>query len=173
MPTTLEKLAETTGRLLKEERLTVVTAESCTGGGLGYWITSVPGSSAWFERGFITYSNLAKIELLGVNPETLSQFGAVSAETAREMAEGALKKSTASVSIAITGIAGPSTGGDASEKPVGTVWIAWSSRNRFATKALVNIFPGDRQAIRDHSIYFALDQLAQFIKRQPVTDGQT
>src|SRR3990167_5136864 len=114
----LEPLAKELGTTLKPRGLLLATAESCTGGGLSYWITSVPGSSDWYERGFVTYSNAAKIEMLGVRSATLEKFGAVSEEIAREMALGALAHSKANVSIAVTGIAGPD--GGTPDKPVGT-----------------------------------------------------
>lgn len=141
---------------LTNHRLKLTTAESCTGGGLSYWLTSVPGSSAWFDRGFVTYSDDAKLAMLSVRPETLSQFGAVSEQTAREMAEGCLKHSLADLSIAITGIAGP-TGGT-SQKPVGTVWIAWASKKK-PTQAIRYLFSGDRQAIRLSAIAKALEKV--------------
>jgi nicotinamide-nucleotide amidase len=140
----------------KSNDLTLVTAESCTGGGLAYWITSVPGSSAWLERGFVTYSQAAKQQLLGVKIETLKNFGSVSEETAREMAEGALKQSEADISIAITGIAGPD--GGSVNKPVGTVWFGLAKRD-FQTTAWVEIFSGDRQAIRLQAISRALKEV--------------
>lgn len=145
---------------LKKNGLKLAAAESCTGGGLCYWLTSVPGSSAWFERGFVTYSNEAKIDMLGVSSLTLDKFGAVSEQTAREMAEGALKNSRADVSIAITGIAGPD--GGLPNKPVGTVWIAWSGKP-FTACAEVNIFTGDRQQIRLQSIEYALRRLDKLV----------
>src|SRR5579862_4607452 len=123
--TTLEQLAKEVGERFKSRGLKLVTAESCTGGGLAYAITSIPGSSAWFERGLVTYSNISKEELLGVNPGTLATFGSISAEAAKEMAEGALRHSQAQISIALTGIAGPE--GGSLDKPVGTVWIACAS----------------------------------------------
>ncbi len=147
------------GEQLKDLNLKLVTAESCTGGGLAYWITSVPGSSAWFDRGFVTYSNAAKEQLLGVNAMTLNTFGSVSEQTVREMAEGALQQSTADISIAITGIAGPE-GGSVS-KPVGTVWIG--STNKIQTISLLRIFSGDRQSIRMQSISDALDIILETI----------
>jgi len=131
----------------------LATAESCTGGGLAYAITSIPGSSVWFERGFVTYSDAAKQELLGVNPQTLAQFGAVSKEVAIEMAEGVLKHAQAQVSAAITGIAGPD--GGSKEKPVGTVWFAWSAQGK-ETKTLLVHFQGNRQEIREQAIETAL-----------------
>jgi nicotinamide-nucleotide amidase len=156
----LEKLAQDIGSALKLQNLQVATAESCTGGGLAYWITSVAGSSAWFERGFVTYSNQAKIELLGVNAKTLEQYGAVSEATAREMAEAALKKSQAAISIAITGIAGPE--GGTKDKPLGTVFIA-IARHNCLTDAALHLFQGTRQSIREQTIQKALEQLLKLI----------
>lgn len=149
-----------TAKKLKSTGRTLATAESCTGGGLSYWLTSVPGSSDWFERGFITYSNAAKIEMLGVTAQTIEKCGAVSEKTALEMAEGALQHSHANLSIAITGIAGPE--GGSTEKPVGTVWIAWSGDN-FNTITQRSIFNGDRQAIRLAAIIKSLDNLLNLI----------
>ena len=160
MKTTLLQLASHLGHALKNRNLKLVTAESCTGGGLSYWITSVPGSSDWFERGFVTYSNAAKIELLGVNPNTIEKFGAVCEQTAREMAEGALRASPANISIAVTGIAGPQ--GGTTEKPVGTVWIAFVS-DFFPTQAQVEVFPGDREAVRNSTIEQALTKILEII----------
>lgn len=154
----IEKLAEEVGAALKHRHWKLVTAESCTGGGLSYWITHIAGSSDWFERGFVTYSNAAKVEMLGVNACTLESHGAVSEQTAREMAEGALQRSNAQISIAITGIAGP-TGGSA-QKPVGTVWIAWAGRH-LDMKTALEIFSGDRQAIRLGAIKKALEGLLE------------
>lgn len=162
MINTIKKLVLDVSKELTQHGLKLVTAESCTGGGLSYWLTSVPGSSDWLERGFVTYSDASKVEILGVNPLTLETAGAVSEQTAREMAEGALSKSHADISIAITGIAGP-TGGS-SEKPVGTVWIAWARRD-VPTLAEVTIFPGDRQEIRLRSIASALEKLLEIIKK--------
>src|SRR5579862_749278 len=106
MKTLIEQLAHQVGEQFKSRGLKLLTAESCTGGGLAYAITSVPGSSGWFDRGLVTYSNRSKEELLGVKPETLAAFGSVSAQVAQEMAEGALRHSQAQISIALTGIAG-------------------------------------------------------------------
>jgi len=157
---TVKSLVLATAQVLKQNHLTLVTAESCTGGGLSYWLTSMPGSSDWFERGFVTYSNAAKVEMLGVNPKTIEEFGAVSAQTVREMAEGALHHSHADISIAITGVAGPA--GGSPEKPVGTVWIAWAKKST-ATQELVQLFPGDRQTIRLHAIAKALEKLLEIV----------
>lgn len=146
---TLEQLAKEVGDSLKKYNLKIATAESCTGGGLAYYLTCIPGSSEWFERGFVTYSNQAKMDMLGVSANTLEQFGAVSEEVAREMAEGALKNSGADVSMATTGIAGPD--GGSKDKPVGTVWIAWA-RNGCETKTAIFHYKGDRQQVREQTI---------------------
>src|SRR5215831_857510 len=122
----LASLARRVGSRLRRRGLMLATAESCTGGWIAQAVTSVAGSSDWFERGFVTYSNEAKKEMLGVRAATLSRHGAVSEEAAREMASGALKRSGAHVAIAVTGIAGP--GGGTREKPVGTVCFAWATK---------------------------------------------
>jgi nicotinamide-nucleotide amidase len=134
-------------------RLLLATAESCTGGWVSQVITHTAGSSAWFDRGFVTYSNEAKVQMLGVRPETLERFGAVSPETAAEMAAGALKNSSAMFSLAITGIAGP-TGGSPG-KPVGTVCFAWC-RVGETVAAETRVFAGDREAIRRQAVVYAL-----------------
>ncbi len=141
---------------LQTKGLLLATAESCTGGGLSYWLTSVPGSSVWFERGFITYSNQAKMDLLGVRASTLDNHGAVSEETAHEMAEGILHNSPADLGLAITGIAGPD--GGTPDKPVGTVWLAIAGKN-LPVRAEVHIFTGDRQAVRLQAIAKALSMI--------------
>lgn len=156
----LAQFAATLGEMLKKLEWKLVTAESCTGGGLAYYVTHVPGSSAWFERGFVTYSNLAKEECLNIDSHLLTTFGAVSAETARAMAEGALQNSQAQVSISITGIAGPD--GGSIEKPVGTVWIALASINK-TTHAITKIFSGERAQIREQTIEWAFTELMGFI----------
>ncbi|MDX1901834.1 MAG: CinA family protein [Gammaproteobacteria bacterium] len=157
----LEKLAEKLGQRLKECHFKLVTAESCTGGGLAYAITATPGSSDWFERGFVTYSNSAKIDCLKIDPAIINQYGAVSEETARAMAEGALKNSYGNMSIAITGIAGPD--GGTPEKPIGTVWFAWACKIR-GTRTQLKHFTGSRQQIREQSIRTALENLFAFVE---------
>lgn len=152
----INQLAKT----LTDREWKLATAESCTAGGVAYALTTLPGSSAWFERGFVTYSNLSKEELLGVKHETLERFGAVSEQTVREMAEGALQHSQAQVSVAVTGIAGPD--GGSPEKPVGTVWFAWSSINKETKMSLYHL-KGDRQTIREESIRIALEKLIEFL----------
>jgi nicotinamide-nucleotide amidase len=135
-------------------------AESCTGGGIAAALTDVAGSSAWFDRGFVTYSNQAKQEMLGVSADTLAAFGAVSRETALEMASGALARSAAQLSVAVTGIAGPD--GGSPEKPVGTVWIAWASGER--VDAVCEHFSGDRASVRAATVDSALCGLLQRVR---------
>jgi len=148
--------AEQLAELFIKTKTKLVTAESCTGGGLAEILTRLPGSSAWFERGFVTYSNEAKNELLSVPIETLEQYGAVSEETAAAMAKGALENSHANIGVSITGVAGP--GGDTKEKPVGTVCVGWHlAENNIKTKRVV--FNGDRLAIREQSCLLALQGL--------------
>ena len=147
------KLAEQVGKTLQDRGWSLVVAESCTGGGLAQAITSVPGSSKWFDRGFVTYSHAAKEELLDVSPKTIEQFGAVSEEVAKAMAEGALKHSHAQISTAITGIAGPNGGTE--DKPIGMVCFAWASIDA-DTGVETQHFTGDRQAVREQAVEWAL-----------------
>jgi nicotinamide-nucleotide amidase len=149
----LDAIAAAVGARLKEKGLMLATAESCTGGWVAQAVTSVSGSSDWFDRGFVTYSNEAKREMLGVRLATLERHGAVSEETAREMAAGALAASRAQVAIAITGVAGP-TGGSP-QKPVGMVCFAWAVRDG-AVDAATRRFAGDREAVRRQSVVVAL-----------------
>lgn len=149
-------LAVKLGDHLQKRAWRCAVAESCTGGGLAALITDCAGSSQWFECGFVTYSNQAKSVLLGVSPQTLAVYGAVSEPTAREMAEGARRISQVEITTSITGIAGP-TGGTPS-KPVGTVWIAWSVMQQ-ATTAKCFQFEGDRLAVRRQAIQAALQGL--------------
>lgn len=138
----------------------LATAESCTGGLIAAACTDLAGSSQWFERGFVTYSNAAKTELLGVEAALIDQHGAVSEPVARAMAEGALAHSAAQASVAVTGVAGP-TGGSA-EKPVGTVWLAWCVDGH--TYSEQHHFPGDRAAVRAATAQHALRQLAHLLR---------
>lgn len=140
---------------MREKAWKLATAESCTGGYIAQMITAVPDSSHWFERGFVTYSNAAKIEMLGVSANTLEEYGAVSVETVKEMAEGALKHSYAHISVGVSGIAGP--GGGDPEKPVGTVCFAMAYADQ--VKTYWQHFSGDRQSVREASVEFALSQL--------------
>jgi nicotinamide-nucleotide amidase len=146
------KIARQVGRRLKATRAMLVTAESCTGGWVAQAVTSVAGSSAWFERGFVTYSNAAKRELLGVRRATLRKYGAVSEQTAREMARGALRRSRGTVAVSVTGVAGPS--GGSREKPVGMVCFAWVHRKRL--KSETRRFSGGRTNVRRKSVVHAL-----------------
>ena len=156
----MNALAQKLGERLKARRAMLVTAESCTGGWAAQAVTAVAGSSEWFERGFVTYSNAAKEEMLGVRPETLARHGAVSEETAREMALGALARSHGTIALAITGIAGP-TGGSVA-KPVGTVCFAWAVKDG-ASRAETRRFSGDRDAVRRQSVELALRAVLELL----------
>ena len=153
---TLEQLSADVGAALKKRGLMMATAESCTGGGIAEAITRVAGASAWFDRGFITYSYEAKVDLLGVRRETLVDFGAVSEQTAQEMVGGAIAHSRAQVAVAVTGIAGPD--GGMADKPVGTVWFAWKLPKRSVISEVCH-FPGDRDAVRSQTVVHALSVL--------------
>ena len=157
----LEVLARSCGEALKRRGLVLASAESCTGGWVAAAITTIAGSSEWFDRGFVTYSNQAKQDMLGVTPGTLERFGAVSEQTAREMVEGALAHSRADVALAITGIAGP--GGGSPAKPVGTVCFAWAIASQ-ETRTATRHFAGDRTAVRRQSVEFALRTLLDVIR---------
>ncbi len=156
----LETLAREVGQALQRRGLVLTTAESCTGGWVAQVVTSVPGSSQWFDRGFVTYSNLSKCELLGVSADMLLHHGAVSEQTAHAMAEGALTRSRAQIALAVTGIAGPDGGGP--EKPVGTVWVAWAGKNR-VTVTVCYLFTGERDAIRRQAVAAALAGVLRFV----------
>lgn len=149
----LEDLSVAVGQALLERKLMLACAESCTGGWVSEVITAIGGSSQWFERGFVTYSNAAKQELLGVKADTLRQHGAVSEAVAGEMAAGALRRSHAQVALAISGVAGPS--GGSPDKPVGTVCFAWVLRGGTPT-AETQRFSGNREAVRRQSVVHAL-----------------
>ena len=157
-------LADRLGHDLKQAGRSLATAESCTGGWLGAVLTSIPGSSLWYERGFVSYSNMAKREMLGVKTETLTRHGAVSEATARAMAEGALAHSQADLTVAITGIAGP-TGGTP-EKPVGTVCFAWAARKQ-PTQVGTQHFGGDREMVRRQSVIAAIEGLNRLLGSLP------
>jgi nicotinamide-nucleotide amidase len=157
----LASLAERVGRELKKNSQSLVTAESCTGGWVSQVVTGVAGSSDWFERGFVTYSNAAKQELLGVRETTLKRHGAVSEETAREMAEGALRHGKGTVALSITGVAGP-TGGTP-QKPVGTVCFGWAAKGGRA-RTETRRFPGDRENVRRQSVVHALEGILSMLK---------
>ncbi len=155
VPTVTQQLATELGQLLLRKNLSITTAESCTGGGISYAITAISGSSAYLDRSFITYSNKAKQQMLGVKSATLLQFGAVSEETVVEMARGAAVAAGSNVAIAVSGIAGP-TGGSP-QKPVGTVCFGFALEGHVVSTTLV--FSGDREQVRQQSIDFALQQI--------------
>ena len=161
MDAELIALSDRVGLALREHKLSVVTAESCTGGWVAQVITHTAGSSEWFDRGFITYSNEAKIAMIGVRPDTLATCGAVSEEAASEMAVGALECSNAQIALSITGIAGP-TGGSPG-KPVGTVCFGWCSRGGSA-EIDRQLFAGNREEIRRQAVVYALEGLLQRTK---------
>ncbi|HBI21471.1 MAG TPA: damage-inducible protein CinA [Legionella sp.] len=149
-------LAKKLGHVLLRQNLRCTAAESCTGGGLAAAITDIPGSSQWFDRGFVTYSNASKQQMLAVPKQILASHGAVSEAVVRAMAEGALLASEADISVAISGIAGPD--GGCLEKPVGTVWLAFACRT-CQTRAHCYSFVGDRASIREQAVKVAMDGL--------------
>jgi nicotinamide-nucleotide amidase len=153
-------LATRVGRTLEGKGLLLVTAESCTGGGVSQAITEIAGSTGWFDCGFVAYSNASKTEMLEVPAALIAQFGSVSEEVAGAMAEGALGNSNAHVAVSTTGIAGPT--GAVPGKPVGTVCFGWSRGDTTYTERLV--FAGDRQAVREQTVAHALQGLLRFIE---------
>jgi nicotinamide-nucleotide amidase len=158
----MDVLAEQVGALLKSHGMKLATAESCTGGGVAQAITEVAGSSAWFERGFITYSNLSKQQMLGVRETTLMQHGAVSEMTVLEMAAGALANSSAQVALAVSGIAGPD--GGTVEKPVGTVWFAWGIKDG-EPRAERHQLGGNRAEVRAQAVHIALQGVVNLLNQ--------
>ena len=157
----MKALAAKTGRRLKRAKARLATAESCTGGWVAQAVTSIAGSSEWFERGFVTYSNAAKRELLGVKASTIRRHGAVSEATAREMAAGALARSRGTISLAVTGVAGPSGGSAA--KPVGMVCFAWAGK-RGRLRSETRRFRGGREAVRRQSVVRALEGVLELLE---------
>ncbi len=156
---TLATLATLVGERLRANAMMLATAESCTGGWVAQAVTAVAGSSDWFERGYVAYSNAAKRELLGVKLKTLKQSGAVSEATARAMAQGALRRSRAAVALAITGIAGPA--GGTADKPVGTVCFAWARGRKLRSET--RRFAGDREQVRRRSVIHALQGVLKWL----------
>jgi nicotinamide-nucleotide amidase len=156
----MKALAEKLAARLKAKAALLVTAESCTGGWAAQAVTAVAGSSAWFERGWVTYSDAAKQHELGVRAETLARHGAVSEETAREMALGALERGRGTIALAITGVAGPTGGTPA--KPVGTVCFAWAGKD-LAVSSETRHLAGDREAVRRQSVERALERLVELL----------
>lgn len=153
-----ERLAE--AMLL--HRYMLVTAESCTGGGIAESVTSLAGSSQWFERGYVTYSDESKQDLLKVTLDTLARYGAVSEECAAEMAEGAINNSHADIAVSVTGIAGPD--GGSADKPVGTVCFGWSQREQETLTTRI-VFAGDREEVRRQTVLMALQGLLDLLEK--------
>ena len=158
---TLTALATLVGARLKAAGETLATAESCTGGWVAQSVTAVAGSSEWFERGFVTYTNAAKQEMLGVSPDTLARHGSVSEQAAGEMASGALEHSHAGFALSITGVAGPTGGSRA--KPVGTVCFGWARRADGAVRVETRHFGGDREAVRRQSVIHSLQRTIEWL----------
>ncbi|MDH2916982.1 MAG: nicotinamide-nucleotide amidohydrolase family protein [Gallionella sp.] len=157
----MDFLATQVGEALKAHGMMLATAESCTGGGVAQAVTDIAGSSAWFERGFVTYANAAKVEMLGVRQSTLDVHGAVSEATVREMVAGALVRSHAHIAVAVSGIAGP--GGGTTDKPVGTVWFAWAL-NGGEVLVRCHLLAGGRTAVRSQSVQIALQGVLDSLK---------
>lgn len=164
----IEEEAARLGALLIAAGQTLATAESCTGGGIAQAVTAIAGSSAWFDRGFVTYSNAAKTEMLGVSPQLIERHGAVSECVVKAMTQGALVASSADWAIAVSGIAGP--GGGSVEKPVGTVWLAWQQRGTLPIAECV-FFEGDRALVREQTIKWALKVLSKLLESQDIQRG--
>jgi len=164
MLTTQERLCHHVASALRRHQLLLSTAESCTGGGVASALTDLSGSSKWFDSGFVTYSNAAKVAMLGVERATLSRYGAVSERTAAEMARGAIAHGRAHIGCAITGIAGPS--GGSTDKPVGTVCFGWCHHQHGITTCTRRLF-GDRAAVRQQSIQIALQGILERLDDSP------
>jgi len=159
----LHQLSIDVGQELKAQGLWITCAESCTGGWVAKAITDIAGSSAWFDRGFVTYSNAAKHDLIGVSESTLNAFGAVSEEVVREMAQGALHAAKANLALSISGIAGPD--GGSIEKPVGTVWFGFADSTG-RVLAIKQVFTGDRASVRLQAAVFSLQTAYnEFLKK--------
>ena len=162
----MNSLAAQVGAALKAHGMMLATAESCTGGGVACAVTEIAGSSAWFDRGFVTYSNQAKVDMLGVSPDTLARFGAVSEATVHEMVAGALRNSQAQIALAVSGIAGP--GGGTVEKPVGTVWFAWGIKEGVSVARLL-LLAGNRAEIRTQAVHIALQGIVELLESRTET----
>ncbi|HBO24430.1 MULTISPECIES: nicotinamide-nucleotide amidase [unclassified Providencia] len=163
----LEILSIQIGKLLLQQGKTVTTAESCTGGWIAKVLTDIAGSSAYFHRGFVTYSNDAKHQMIGVQNELFQQFGAVSAQVVSEMATGALKEAAADYAVSVSGIAGPD--GGSIEKPVGTVWFGFAQKQADGSSDVITkqcLFQGDRNQVRLESTCYALEFLLQIISKK-------
>lgn len=166
-PSLIDRLAERLGALLEQAGEQVTTAESCTGGGIAEAITRIAGSSAWFEAGYVTYSNAQKSRQLGVPAELFGAVGAVSREVVEAMVRGAQQHSGARYAVAVSGVAGP--GGGSASKPVGTVWLAWGDGER--VHSLCKLFPGNRGEVRRQTVETALDGLLRLLVEENPTAG--
>lgn len=164
MDAELYELSGKVGDALRARKQMMAAAESCTGGWIGQAVTMVPGSSKWFDRGFVTYTNEAKQEMLGVGAETLKEFGAVSEQTVREMVAGVLARSRAQVAVAVSGIAGPD--GGSPKKPVGTVMLAWGEKDGTIASRTMH-FAGDRDAVRRQTVIAALEGIVSLFDGKP------
>jgi nicotinamide-nucleotide amidase len=160
MGESLDKLAAALGQRLLERGLTLATAESCTGGWIAKVVTDIPGSSGWFDRGFVSYSNTSKRDMLGVSESVLESRGAVSAEVVAQMAAGALERSGADAALAVSGVAGP--GGGSEEKPVGTVYFAWALAGSEPVVKRMQ-FAGEREEVRHQTVRLALERLLELL----------
>lgn len=160
----METLVQKVGETLKSKEMMIVTAESCTGGMIAEALTSVAGSTAWFDRAYVTYSYESKEEMLGVNKDTIIKKGAVSQECVIEMAVGALQQSHAKISVACSGIAGP--GGGSEDKPVGTVWLAWAMQGMEQVVAQCFHFEGNRQSVREQATRAGLEGVLNLISKE-------
>lgn len=165
----LYRLAEDVGEALKRRGLMLATAESCTGGWVSQAVTMVPGSSDWFERGFVTYTYISKREMLGVEGVVLERYGAVSEQVVRQMVNGALEHSHAQVAVGVSGVAGPS--GGSAEKPVGTVCFGWGIKGGVRRLETVH-FPGDREAVRRQAVEHVLRGVLELLASQKSVSGE-
>lgn len=161
----IDDLTGQLAHLLPSRGLMLCTAESCTGGLIAAACTERAGSSVWFERGFVSYSNASKTDLLGVPADLIARHGAVSQEVARAMAAGALTHAQAQLAVAVTGVAGP--GGGSAQKPVGTVWLAWAMGSQVRTEC--RHFEGDRSAVRQATVARALQGLVEMLQMDPAS----
>lgn len=155
-----QTLSISLGKLLLKHQQILATAESCTGGGVATAVTDISGSSAWFDRAFVTYSNEAKMEMLGVQVSSLESYGAVSDIVVKEMVLGALRHSNATIAVSISGIAGPSGGSD--DKPVGTVCFAWANKEGWL-KVSTHCFDGNRRQVRSQAVEHAIKILCEYM----------
>lgn len=158
----ISKIVSETSKIFLNRKLNFSCAESCTGGLISKYCTDLEGSSSWFDRAFITYSNESKVEMIGVSAKTIKQYGAVSKEVAKQMVLGVIAKSHSQVAVAVTGIAGPSGGSE--EKPIGTVWFGFSILGQLDTQLC--LFKGNREKVREQAVAFVFEYLVKKLKAQ-------